>query len=133
LEYNQDEQNGLIIWGNPLLIPNQNYAIQTADARDGGTFTVALDDELFHPHRGTTLLSDLATFQTVSHYRMASSLGGTILTAATPPASIKPARLKRGDPVNPLDPELHSSPGPISRNLYYQLHTGLFGTRGNTP
>jgi len=133
VEYTQDAQNGLIVWGNTLVTPNQNYSIQTSDARDGGTFTVALDDELFHPHRGTTLLADLATHQTVTHFRVAVSLGGAILTAPISAASVAPAKPRRSDPDNPLNPELHPSPQPTARNLYYQLRTGFLGTQGDAP
>jgi hypothetical protein len=133
VEYAQDAQNGLIVWGNALVTPNQNYSIQAFDARDGGTFAFALDDELFHPHRGTTLLSDLATHQTVVHYRITCSLGAAILTAPASAVSIKPAKPRRSQPDNPLDPELQPSPRPTARNLYYQLHTGFLGTRGNAP
>ena len=131
VEYIQDAQNGLIVWGNPLLTPNQNYSTQSSDALDGTQFTFALDDPLYHPHRGTTQLSDLTTHQTATHFRMTCSVGGPILTAPAPAASIKPAKLRRAEPDNPLDPELHPSPQPKARNLYYQLHTGLLGTRGD--
>jgi len=133
VEYTQDAQNGLIVWGNTLVTPNQNYSIQTSDARDGGTFTVALDDELFHPHRGTTLLADLATHQTVTHFRVAVSLGGAILTAPVSAASVAPAKPRRSDPDNPLNPQLHPSPQPTARNLYYQLRTGFLGSQGEAP
>jgi hypothetical protein len=133
VEYSQDAQSGLIVWGNTLVIPNQNYSIQTAEARDGGTYTVALDDEFFHPHRGTTLLPDLETHQTVTHYRMTCSLGATILTAPVSAVSVKPAKSRRGEPENPIDPELQPSPQPTARNLYYRLHTGFLGTQVNVP
>jgi len=133
IEYTQDAQNGLIVWGNPLVTPNQNYSIQTSDARDGGAFSFALDDQLFHPHRGTTLLTDLTTHQTVMHFRMACALGDTILTAPASAASIKPAKMRRSEPESPLDPELQPSPQPTAHNLYYQLHTGFLGTQGNAP
>jgi hypothetical protein len=129
VEYVQDAQNGLIVWGNTLVTPNLNYSVQTHEAKDGGDFAFALDDELFHPHRGITVLPDLATHQTVTHFRMACSLGTTILTAPAPSSSVKPAKPRRNQPDDPLDPVLFSSPGPISRNLYYQLHTGVLGVR----
>jgi hypothetical protein len=133
IEYTQDPQNGLIVWGNTLLSPNLNYATQTAEAKDGAAFTVALDDDLFHPHPGTTILSDLTTFRTVTHYRVTCSLGATILTAPASATSVKPAKLKRSQPENPLEPELHPAPGPVAGNLYYQLHTGFLGTGGIAP
>jgi hypothetical protein len=130
VEYTQDPQNGLIVWGNPTTTPDLNYATQTAESLDGASFTVALDDDLFHPHPGTTLFSDLTTFQTMTHLRMTCSLGGPILNAPASAASIKPAKLRRSQPDNPLDPPLLSDPAPIARNLYYQLHTGFLGTGG---
>jgi hypothetical protein len=133
VEYSQDSQNGLIVWGNPLTDPEQNYATQTAQARDGATFTVALDDNSFHPHQGTTVLSDLATHRAVTHFRITCSLSAAILTTPISTASIKPAKPRRSEPDNPLDPELYPAPGPIAANLYYQLHTGLLGTGGSTP
>lgn len=133
LEYSQDAQNGLIVWGNTRLTPNPNYSTQPADARDGSVFTVAVDDGLFHPHPGTTLLSDLETYQTVTHYQLACSLGAAVLTAPVAAVSIKPAKLKRSQPEDPLEPELHPSPTPVARNLYYQLHTGFLGTQLNAP
>lgn len=133
VEYTQDAQNGLIVWGNALTSPNLNYSTQTSDARDGATFSFALDDDLFHPHPGTTLLSDLATFQTVTHCRVTCSLGAQVLTAPAAAASIKPAKLKRGQPENPLDPTLYPAPPPLARNLYYQLQTGFLGAAGIAP
>jgi hypothetical protein len=128
LEYFQDPQSGLIIWGNSTLTPSLNYTTQTEEAQDGGAFTVALDDDSFHPHSGVTVLPDLATFGTVTHFRVTCSLAAAILTAPASAASIKPAKLKRGDPDNPLDPELFPAHGPTAGNLYYQLHTGFLGT-----
>jgi hypothetical protein len=133
VEYTQDAQNGLIVWGNTLVTPNLNYATQTAQAKDGGSFAVALDDDLFHPHPGTTLLSDLATFQTVTHLRMTCSLGAPVLTTPTSGASVKVAKLSRGQPENPLDPVLQPTSQAIARNLYYQLQTGFLGTAGIAP
>jgi hypothetical protein len=132
LEYSQDPQSGLIIWGNPTLSPNLNYATQTELAVDGSPFSVAVDDQLFNPHRGTTILSDLATFQTATHLRMTCSLGAPILTAPPAAAAIKPAKIKRGLPDNPLDPVLLAAPDPLARNLYFQLYTGFLGTAGGT-
>ncbi|MCI0541662.1 MAG: hypothetical protein L0Z50_41215, partial [Verrucomicrobiales bacterium] len=125
LEYEQDALNGLIIWGNTLATPNHlNYSTQTYEAQDGQNFTFAQDDETFHPHTGTTTFTDLTTHQTVTHYRMTCSIGATILTAPLTSASVKPAKPRRSQPDNPLDPELAAAPGPVSRNLYFQLHTG---------
>jgi hypothetical protein len=128
-EFPQDAQNGLIIWGNTLITPHQNYSIQTFEARDGADFTLANEDDTFHPHVGTTLLPDLATHTAVTHYRMACSLGATILTAPTPGASVQGAKLRRSQPSNPLEPVLLAAPGPVSRNLYYQLHTGALAAQ----
>jgi PKD repeat protein len=133
VEYSQDVQNGLIVWGNPLVTPNINYSTQTAEAKDGGSFAVALDDDLFHPHSGTTLLPDLATFQTVTHYRMTCSLSAAILTAPTTGASVKAAKLSRGQPENPLDPVLQPASQAVAQNLYFQLQTGFLGTAGIAP
>jgi hypothetical protein len=133
VEYTQDPQNGLIVWGNTTVTPNLNYATQTEEAMDGSAFSVALDEDLFHPHTGTTTLSDLATFQTVTHCRMTCSLGSEILTAPASAASIRPAKLKRGQPDNPLDPPVLPAPQAIARNLYYQLQTGFLGTAGIAP
>lgn len=130
VEYNQDAQNGLILWGNTLVVPNQNYSIQTFEAKDGADFAFALDDETFHPHRGTTTASDLATHAVISHYQIDCSMGAFMLTAPTPAASVKPAKLRRSQPDNPLDPALLPAPGPFARNLHYQLQTGLFTTPG---
>jgi hypothetical protein len=127
IEYSQDMQNGLIVWGNALTDPDLNYATQTVQAQDGATFSYALDDEDFHPHPGTTQLTDLATHQTVAHLRVTCSLGAPILTAPLSAASIKPAKLRRIEPENTLDPELHPSPRHVARNLYYQLQTGILG------
>jgi hypothetical protein len=133
VEYAQDAQNGLIVWGNASLDPNQNYATRTAEARDGGSYSVAQDDDLHHPHPGTTLLSDLTTHQAVTHYRVVCSLGAAVLTAPVSGAAVKLAELARSEPADPLDPALTPSGGPISRNLYYQLHTGFLGTSTGTP
>jgi hypothetical protein len=133
IEYTQDAQNGLIVWGNTLITPNPNYATQTSEARDGAAFSVALDDELFHPHQGTTLLADLASNQTVTHFRMSCSLQAAILTAPVAAESIKPAKPKRSQPENPLDAELLPSPEPTARNLYYRLHTGFLATQVIAP
>jgi hypothetical protein len=124
LEYSQDAEVGLIVWGN-ILEPPRNYATQTYQARDGASFAFALDDPTFHPHVGTTTLPDLETHNLVTHYRMACSLGATILTAPISSASVKPAKARRSQPDNPLDPELSAAPDAVSRNLYYQLHTGF--------
>lgn len=133
IEYPQDPQNGLIVWGNTTTTPDLNYATQTGQALDGTTFTPALDDDLFHPHAGTTLLSDLATFQTVTHVRMACSLGAPVLTAPNSAASIKPAKLKRSQPDDPLDAPLLSDAPSLARNLFYHLHTGFLDTGDNSP
>jgi hypothetical protein len=133
MEYTQDAQNGLIFWGNTSVKPNHNYSVQSSESLDGTDFTLARDDELFHPHRGTTLLPDLATHSTVTHYRVMSSIGAAILAAPISAASVKPAKLKRGQPENPLDPELQPSISPVSRNLYYQMRTGFLGTQWSSP
>jgi hypothetical protein len=129
VEYNQDAQSGLIIWGNTLVTPNLNYSVQTYEAKDGGDFAFALDDDVFHPHRGTTMLPDLATNQVATHYQIACSVGAIILTAPVPSTAVKPAKLRRSQPDNPLDPELLPAPGPVSRNLHYQLFTGALGAQ----
>src|SRR5262249_52845388 len=49
LEYLQDAQSGLIVWGNTLLNPNVNYSAQTFEASDGTDFSWVLDDAVFHP------------------------------------------------------------------------------------
>jgi hypothetical protein len=133
VEYSQDPQNGLIVWGNTLVTPNLNYSTQTAEARDGSAFAVALDDDVFHPHPGTTLLPDLATFQTVTHYRLTCSLGAEVLTAPTTGDSIKVAKVSRGQPDNPLDPALHPAAPAFAHNLYFQLNTGFPGAARIVP
>ncbi len=125
LEYNQDAVNGLIVWGDTLISPNINFSVQTFQARDAAGFNLAQDSDTFHPHTGTDTFPDLAPYQVVTHYRMACSMGGTIVTVPTPPSAIKPAKPRRGEPDNPLDPELVAGPAPVSRNLYFQLHTGV--------
>jgi hypothetical protein len=128
VEYNQDPLNGLIVWGNTLLSPSVNYSAQTYEAKDGTDFTWALDENVFHPHKGSTTLPDLTPQQVVTHFRMACSMGAPIITAPTPASSVKAAKLRRSEPDNPLDPALLTAPGPVSRNLQYQLTTGAFAT-----
>ena len=125
MEYTQDAQNGLIVWGNSLTEPKLNYSTENYQARDGADFTFAQDDETFHAHTGTTTLSDLDTNQVVTHYRMTCSIGATILTIPTVTASVEVAKLRRGQPDNPLNLELIAAPKPISRNLYFQLQIGI--------
>lgn len=133
VEYSQDEQNGLIVWGNPLVVPNLNYAAQAYQARDGANFSFAVDEDLFHPYPGTTLLGGLTTYTTATHFRMTVSLAPPVLTAPVSSTSIKPAKLRRSQPDNPLDPPLDPSPGTTAHNLYYHLHTGFLGTQASTP
>ena len=123
----------MIVWGNTTLNPTQNYAVQSAEALDGAPYTVALDDDLFHPHLGTTVLNDLASFKTVTHYRMTCSLVALILTAPANATSIKPAKLTRDTPENPFDPQLLPADEPLARNLYYRLYTGFLGTGVRVP
>jgi hypothetical protein len=125
VEYNQDPVNGLIVWGNTLLSPNVNYSAQTYEARDGTDFSWALDDSIFHPHKGFTTLPDLTPQQVVTHVRMVCSMGASLLTAPTPATSVKVAKLRRSQPDNPLDPALVTAPAPASRNLQYQFITGV--------
>jgi hypothetical protein len=127
LEYRLDPQNGLIVWGNSLINPNQNYAGQIYQARDGADFVVNRNDDTFHPHPGTTAHSDLSNHQIVTHYRLACSIGAGFLTAPTPSTSVKSAKPRRSQPDNPFDAELLAAPGPVARNLYFQLNTGVFG------
>lgn len=129
LEYTQDAQNGLIVWGNTHDVPSHNYSTRDFESRDGATFTVAVEDVQFHPHPGTTVLADLSTHKTVTHYRMACSLGANLLTAEIPDTSVKAAKTHRGAPENPLDPVLYPSSPPVARNLFYQIHTGFLGTQ----
>jgi hypothetical protein len=129
LEYTQDPQNGLIVWGNALVNPNINYAAQPYDATDGTPYAVTADDATFHPHPGTTIHPDSETYTNVTHFRMVCSIGATILTAPTPSTAIKPAKPTRSQPDNPLDPDLLAAPGPVARNLYFRLHTGFLGVR----
>jgi hypothetical protein len=127
LEYGQDPQNGLIVWGNTLVTPNLNYSAQPFQARNGSDFTFARDDDAYHPHAGTTTFADLETHRVVTHYRLACSIGATILTVTLPPAAVKAAKPRRSQPDNPFDPELITAPPAVSRNLYFQLHTGFLG------
>jgi hypothetical protein len=128
VEYDQDAQNGLILWGNTLVVPNQNYSIQTHEARDGTDFTFARDENTYHPHKGTTTVTDLATHSLINHYRVACSLGPVILVAPTASTAVKPAKARRSQPDNPLDPDLLTAAAPIARNLHYQLRSGPFAT-----
>jgi hypothetical protein len=128
VEYEQDPLSGLIVWGNTLLSPSVNYSAQTYQARDGTDFSFAIDDNVFHPHPGTTTLSDLSPPQTVTHLRLVCSMGGAMVTAPLPASAVKVAKLRRSQPDNPLDPPLLTPPGPVSRNLQYQLVTGVLTT-----
>jgi hypothetical protein len=128
VEYEQDALSGLIVWGNTLLSPSVNYSAQTYQARDGTDFSFAIDDNVFHPHPGTTTLSDLSPPQTVTHLRMVCSMGGAMVTAPLPASAVKVAKLRRSQPDNPLDPPLLTPPSPVSRNLQYQLVTGVLTT-----
>jgi PKD repeat protein len=125
LEYHQDPQSGLIVWGNTLLTPNVNYSAQTYEARDGTDFSLALDDNIFHPHDGRTALPDQTPPQTVTHLRIVCSMGAPILIAPVSATSVKVAKMRRGEPDNPLDPELVTAPASVARNLKYQLSTGV--------
>ncbi len=125
IEYSQDAQNGLIVWGNLLGSPAVNYSAQTFEALDGADFAWTLNDDIFHPHKGVTVLPDLAPHSTVGHFRLVVSMSAPVLTAVNTASSVKPAKLRRSDPDNPLDPELIASPGPISRNLQSRLVTGI--------
>jgi PKD repeat protein len=127
-EYHQDPQNGLILWGNTLLTPNVNYSAQTQEARDGTDFSWALDDTVFHPHDGTTTLPEQSPPQIVTHVRMVCSMGGSIVNAPVSATSVKVAKMRRGEPDNPLDLELETAPSPVARNLQYQLSTGVLPT-----
>lgn len=129
MEYIQDAQNGLIVWGRTDVIPRQNYSTITQEAKDGTDFNYSRPDDVFHPHLGTTVISDLTTTNVIVHYRMACSIGAPILTVPITPAAVKVAKLRRSQPDNPLDPELVAAPGPVSRNLYFQLHTGALGAQ----
>ncbi|HXJ61276.1 MAG TPA: PKD domain-containing protein [Verrucomicrobiae bacterium] len=128
LEYLQDAQSGLIVWGNTLLDPNVNYSAQTFEASDGTDFSWVLDDAVFHPHQGATVLPDLSTSQIVTHLRMVCSMGAPLLAAPIPATSVKVAKLRRSQPDNPLDPDLLTAPSPVSRNLDYQLLIGVLAT-----
>lgn len=129
LEYHQDAQNGLIVWGNTLVTPNQNFSTLTFESRDGADFTFAREDDSYHPHKGTTKLPELATNDVATHYQVACSIGASVLTAPVSATSVKVAKARRSDPDNPLDPDLVAAPGPIARNLYFQLHTGALGAQ----
>jgi hypothetical protein len=128
-EYTQDAQNGLIVWGNTLVNPNINYSAQPYRAADGAPYAVTADDATFHPHPGTTTHPDSETHTNVTHFRMVCSIGATILTASTPSTAIKQAKPTRSQPDNPLDPDLLAAPGPVARNLYFQLHSGFLGAQ----
>ena len=128
LEYHQDAQSGLIVWGNTLSTPNVNYSAQTYEARDGADFSLALDDNVFHPHDGSTALPDQSPPQTVTHLRIVCSMGAPVVTAPVSAASVKVAKMRRGDPDNPLDPELLVAPGPVARNLRFQFLSGVLAT-----
>jgi hypothetical protein len=125
IEYGQDAQNGLIVWGNTLVSPNINYSAQTYEARDGTDFSLVLDDNVFHPHPGITLLSDMTPPQLVTHLRVVCSMSAPLLAAPLPSPSVKVAKLRRSQPDNPLDPDLLTAPATVSRNLDFQLWTGV--------
>jgi hypothetical protein len=128
-EFPQDAQSGLILWGNTLVVPHINYSLQTFEAADGADYTFAAEDETFHPHTGTTTLTDLATHRTVRHFQVACSIGAPILTAPVSPTSVAPAKIRRSQPQNPLEDPLKPAPAPVGRNLYFQLHTGALGAQ----
>ena len=125
LEYLQDVENGLVVWGNNTVVPNVNYSTQTYQARDGQDFTFARNDEFFHPHPGTTVLGDLPKNNEVRHYRMTCSLGALFVPSTVTASSIKVAKARRSQPDNPFDPPLSSAPPPETGNLYFQLRLGV--------
>jgi hypothetical protein len=125
LEYTQDAENGLIVWGNGSVVPNRNYSIQLYQARDGTDFSFARDDDRFHPHKGTTPLEELPAFNVVTHYRVTCSLGGLFVPATVTPASVKAAKPRRSQPDNPFDPVLAAAPSPVTGNLYFQIQLGV--------
>lgn len=114
-----------ILWGNPLENPKINYAVRRITDRNGQEFQVSEDDRIYNPHPGTGTWGDLAPpHQTVTHLRLTCSLGAEILTATTPSTAVRVARDRRGLPEDPFAAPLQAAPGPLSRNLYYQLHFG---------
>lgn len=129
LEYLQDAENGLIVWGNNTVVPNVNYSTQLYQARDGQDFTFARDDEFFHPHTGTTLLGDLPKNNEVTHYRVACSLGALFVPATVTASSVKVAKARRSQPDNPFDPPLLSTPPAETGNLYFQLQLGVLTSK----
>lgn len=133
LEYPQDEQNGLIVWGNIQISPAANYSTQPANAADGTPFSYTQDDDVFHPHTGVTPAPDLANHRTLRHFQIYCSIGAPILPATHAPFSIRAAPASRSLPPDPLEPSLLPSPAPVSRNLTFQLQTGFLGSQAPSP
>ncbi len=134
IEYNQ-EKAGLMIWGHTFsdeskknyysnyLSPSTSYS-----ALDGVSYDVYSVDDVYHPHRGTTVHDkDDVWEQTVTHYRVTCSIGSSagVLVEVIPLVSVKEAKLSRMDVDNPSDADLIAAPVSRCRNLKYQLSTGI--------
>lgn len=140
IEYNQDtsvNKTGLMVWGHTFsdesgknYFSNYLYPPTSYSALDGGKYDVYSVDDVYHPHRGTTVHDEGDDWeQTVTHYRMTCSIGSStgVLVGQIPLVAVKEAKLSRMDVDNPLDPELIAAPVPQFRNLYYQMSTGILG------
>ncbi len=123
-EYEQDAESGLIVWGNSQATPAVNYATQIYQARDGANFSPAVDDSTFHAHRGETQAADQPSHPIIAHYQVACAIGNMILAGPSLGASVQVAKARRADIDDPLAPALVAAPPGVSRNLYFQLHTG---------
>ena len=121
------DASGGIIWGNALPVPDINYALINQTDRAGNDFNAGTDDQTYHPHAGTSEPEDGLT---LAHFRMTCAIGGggMILTAPTPPSSVRLAKDKRFTPDESFygaDPPPHETgAAPVAANLYFTLHTG---------
>ena len=123
-EYSRDPAVGLIVWGNAFANPRHNYAAEPARALDNATFTVSLDEGLFHPHRGLSTFEDLGEHATVHHFRLTCSLGAGLLTVPLPATAVREAAPGRGDPPALGLAPLTAAGAANARSLYYHLEVG---------
>ena len=121
------ETSGGIVWGNSSPVPDLDYSLSEQRSRDNNAFTPAADDQSYHPHPGTSEPEDNVI---VSHFVMTCSIGGTgtVFTAPTPPASVKPAKDRHLTPDESFygagAPALVTGSPATAGNLYFTLHTG---------
>lgn len=117
-----DAQNAPIVWGNPLETPKLNYASAEAKDRNGKSFEVSENDDVYNAHPGTSTFPDLEPHSVITHYRIACHVGAQIATASTPATAIRAAKVRRGAPADAFAPALSPAPAGLSGNLYYRLH-----------